>query len=321
MKNRNFLKIMVTALVLSFLVAGPAVSAEKKSLVFATASATGSYYVLGGGLCMTFEQNIPEIKEAIAQVTAGSVENVRLINKGEVDLALANAVVVGEAYQGSKRFKGGLKNIQSLSWAQVNTQHYIVAKNSGITSLADLKGKRVSVGSPGSGTAFNFKSIMDTAGISLKALNLQFLNNTAAIDAFKDGRLDCIGVAGNMPASTVYSLSMTRPIEIISIDQKIIDKLHDQLPGYVKVKIPAGTYKGMDKDAYTFGAVNTILSNSNVSADIIYKILKTIKAKKEWLTENIHLGFSEFKFDPSVSKVAPLHPGAVRFYKELGLLK
>lgn len=321
MRKSYLFTTMVTAIVLCLFMAGASVASEKKSIVFATSSSTGTYYVLGGGLCMAFEKDIPEIKEAIAQVTAGSVENVRLIDKGEADLALANAVVVAEAYRGSERFKGGLKNLQTLCWAQVNSQHYIVAKKSGIKSLADLKGKKVSVGAPGSGTAFNFKSIMDSAGINLKDLDVQFLNNTAAIDAFKDDRLDCIAVAGNIPSSTIYSLAMTNDIDIISIDEKIIDKLHAELPGYVKVKIPAGTYKGMDTDVYTFGAANTLLGNSNLSADVVYKMLKTIQAQKDWLTENIHKGFSEFSFDPSVSDVAPLHPGAVKFYNEIGRLK
>lgn len=315
MKYKMFVNIVWMLGALALLIAPAGQALAKDTMVIATASTSGTFYVMGGGLAMVLQKDVPELKEVTAQVTAGSVENCRLLAKGQVDLAFVNAVVGTEAYHGGRRFKTPLKNLRTIFWGHITHQHFIVKKDSGIKSLADLKGKRVSIGAPGSGMAFSAMTLFKMAGYGKGDINLQFLPSGAGINALKDGKIDCALVAGGAPVGSITALAVSGDIDIINLDKALLEKLNQKYPGFVLAPIKKGTYKGVDHEIMTFAAACAIMVNDKMPEELASKIVKAVQAKQGWLAENVHKGFGLYSFDSSISSVAPLTPGAAKLYK------
>ena len=176
--TRKLISGLIAMVFIVLLCAPHATAADKKSLVIATASTTGTYYVMGGGMATLAPKKIDIVDKATAQVTSGSVENCRLIGSNEVDFAIANANVVMEAFKGSKRFGKGVKNIRTCFWMHMTHQHLIVAKDSKYQSLKDLKGKRIAVGAPGQRPGFQRHG--PVGGIRLELLTISTPSSSPA---------------------------------------------------------------------------------------------------------------------------------------------
>lgn len=290
-----------------------------KRISIATAGTTGGFYPYGGGVARIINKYISGL-EATAEATGGSVENVTLLSEGKSEIAEFMAGVLREAYLGKNRFEGrALTNARGLFSMYPNLWYLVTLKNSPINSYEDLKGMRVSVGSPGSGTEYMAKKVLDAHDISYEEFNVEFLSNAEAVSQLKDGTIDAALFTLAVPASAVIDLSFSKNIKLIPIENNILDKLVELYPDYVKSVIPGGVYKGVDKDTNTVAYWNLVVTTKNFSEDLAYQIVKVVmehheeleaikKQAKYTCLENAYKGM-----------VVPLHPGAIKYYKEQGL--
>lgn len=295
------------------------VAAAKPLIISIAAGGTGgTYYPMSAAIAEIITKEVKGVKNATAQVTGASFENVRLLQKGYCQFSTTNAASVYAGYHGEKPFKSKLTKLRTICWGHGSDLHLIALASSGIKTVDDMKGKRFSAGSPGSGSEIEVKRLLETNGLSYKNFKIEFLSFAGSVNALKDGRIDVGNVNAGIPVASVMDLAIVKDINIIPIPDKWAENLLAKYPYYDNFTIPAKTYKGIDKDVKTLTSPATFSCSSDVPADIVYQVTKALYNKLPWLTENIHQSFKRWKFDPSVKRLAPLHPGAAKFYKEIG---
>ena len=320
MRRTHFLPIIIL-LALSVVLLCPPHASAKRMIISLTAGGTGgTYYPMMAAVAEVITNDVKEIKNATAQVTGASYENVRLLQKGYCQIGITNAASIWDGYRGNKPFKQKLDKLRTICWGHGSDLHILTLKGSGIKTFEDTKGKSFSFGAPASGTEMEMKRILEIYGLSYKDFKPHFLGFAQTVNALKDKRIDVGVVNAGIPVASVMDLAIVKAIHLIPIPEKMMDKLIEKYPIYDKFVIPAGMYKGLDKDFLTLTSPATFSCSADVPEDIIYKVTKAIHKKMPWLTENIHKSFSRWEFRPDIKRLAPLHPGAVKFYKEIGKL-
>ena len=303
------------------LIAVGTVSAQG-SLSIATGGTGGVYYPTGGAYAEIIN-NYVDGYTAAAEVTGASVENVGNISRGDSDIALALADTVVQAYTGTGNFGGEgqppqLPNLRAIGVAYANAVHLVTLAGSGIESLADLKGKRVSVGAPGSGTEVSAAAIMEANGITYDDIDEQRLNFNETAAALRDGQIDAGFWSVGAPTSSILDLATTRDIVIVSI---VGDELTNGLgasSAFAPYTIRGGTYPGVDADISTIGTPNVIVVSAEMSDDLAYAFLSALYAN---IGDVIAVHPSANDTTPELALSAapiPLHPGAVKYYQEMG---
>jgi len=293
-------------------------AAKEKLISIGTGGTGGVYYPYGGGLAEIWTRYVPGVK-AVAEVTGASVENVRLVNRGESLIGEAMNDVVYMAYHGTGRFKGKPQKILAMFEMYPHHYHVVALKGSGIKTIYDIRGKRVSVGAPGSGTEFQTKLVLEALGISYKEFKVHRLSFTETANALKDGTID-VGIwSVAAPTSSIMDLATKRDIVIISFSDEDLKKICDTYPFYSPFVLPPGTYKGVDYPVKNPSVWNTVICNADMPEDLVYKLVKAVFEHKDYL-EKIH-PFAKYTTPENTLKAAPipLHPGALRYYRELGL--
>jgi TRAP transporter TAXI family solute receptor len=318
MRGKKLFAVLAAASLVAFVCATGAAAAEPLIISIAAGGTGGTYYPMSAAIAEIISKEVKGVKNATAQVTGASFENVRLLQKGYCQFTTTNSASVYEGYHGVKPFKTKLDKLRTICWGHGSDLHLIAMAKSGIKTISDLKGKRFSVGSPGSGSEIEVKRLLETNGLSYKDFKAEFLSFSGAVNALKDGRIDAGNVNAGIPVASVMDLAIVKDIVIIPVPDKWADNLIAKYPYYDKFTIPAGTYKGIDQDVSTLTSPATFSCSSDVPDDIAYQVTKALYNKLSWLTENIHQSFKRWKFDPNVQRLAPLHPGAAKFYKEIG---
>jgi len=314
---------LVCIMVAVAVVLGPGKAAMAKDYLISIGAAGtgGTTYPMNAGIAEVIANEVPEIRNATAQVTGGSFENVRLLQRGHIQLATASAAASYAAYHGIGRFKKRpIDKLRSIAWAHGSQVHVVSLKKSGIKKLEDLKGKRISIGPPGSQAAGNMMKLFEVLGTTEKDYKIEFLSFTEGVNALKDRRINATVVSAGFPVSSIQDLSTTHSIHILPWPDSLMDKLLAKYPVYAKGMIPAGTYKNIDVDTPVLISPVTYMTSSEIPEDLIYKITKAIYKNIDWLSKNIHYKFNQWNFDPSIKRIAPLHPGAEQFYREIGKL-
>lgn len=293
---------------------------QKTQLILATGGTAGTYYPYGGAIAQIWNSKIANMN-VTAQATGASIENLRLVQKKEAELAMVQSDIADYAYNGKESFKEKLTNFAGIANLYPEFIQVVARADSGINSIADLKGKKVGVGAPGSGAEANFRQLIGAYDMDYKMMSPQYLSFSESAEQFKDKRVDAFIVTAGIPNSAIMEISSQHNITIISLPDEVITKLVKQYPFLTPAVIPANTYKGVTKDVKTV-AVNAILVvNPQVKEDVVYNLTKALienqpelakaHAKgKELNTQNIATGMS-----------IPLHPGAIKYYKEKGIVK
>lgn len=292
------------------------------SLSIATGGTGGTYYPTGGAYA-EIVNNYLDGYTAAAEVTGASVENSGLVARGDSDIALALADTVLQAYTGTGRFGGDgqppqLPNLRALGVAYANAVQLVTLEGSGIETLADLVGKRVSTGSPGSGTEVSAMSILNANGITYDDFDEQRLNFNETASALRDGQIDAGFWSVGPPTSSILDLATTRDIELVQI---LGDELTNGLTGsdvFTEYGIPAGTYPGVDYDVTTIGTPNVILVAAEMDEQLAYDFLDALFSN---IDDVIAVHPSANATTPELALSAspiPLHPGAVRYYQDQG---
>jgi TRAP transporter TAXI family solute receptor len=273
---------------------------------------------MGAAIAEIMTKDVADIKTATSQVTAASYENVRLIQKNYVQFCLNNAASTWDGWNGLKPFKEKMDKLRTIAWGHGSDYHVVVLQDSPVKKFSDAKGKRMSVGAPGSGMEMQTRRLLGVMGLDYKDFNTEFLSISEAVGGLKDGRIDVVAMTSGMPGAALIDLANVRPMRLISLDKQLIDDMLKAHPYYDSMVIPAGTYKGVDSDIQTLTSPAVFSCRSDVPEEVVYEVVKAIHKKIPWLAKNVHRGFNRWRFEPSVQRLAPLHPGAIKFYKEMG---
>jgi TRAP transporter TAXI family solute receptor len=305
------------------MLAGACTRADTRHLSIATGGTGGVYYPYGGTLARVLSSHLPGVN-ATAEVTGASVDNLKLLQLGRVDLAFTLADSLAEAQRGTGPFRerGAVGNVRTLAVLYTNFMHVVARADSGLRRVADLRGRVVSVGSPGSGTELMADRLLTAAGVDPRAgITRHALGVAESAGAIKDGKVDAFFWSGGVPTPAVQDLAATPGIAIALIPQ-------DDLVGRLLLEygndlyklsiIPAGVYRGVDTEVPVAGAMNLLVASSDLDEQLAYDIIRVMFAQRDALIaghpEARHLAIPA---GPE-SSPAPFHRGAIRYYRENG---
>src|ERR1700704_2153000 len=261
---------------------GAAQAQEKYSLSIATGGTGGVYYPLGGGMANILSKYVPGL-QAAAEVTGGSVDNLKLIATGKPYIAFSMADAGQDAYRGEDKFKGTKVPLRTLMVLYPNRMHVVTIDGIGITRMADLRGKRVSTGSPGSATEVMGFRVIEAAGLDKdRDMKRERLGVAESVNALKDRKIDAFFWVGGLPTAAVTDLGATPGVKIKMIDHAdVVDKMNAKYgPLYVRDVIPAKTYPGQDKDNANATVWNILVTDDKMSDELAYNIVRLIFEKK-----------------------------------------
>lgn len=302
--------------------AGGEKAGEKpEQLVIATGGTSGTYYPLGGGMAQIFKDKAKI--NANAQATGASVENMRLLKEKQADLAFTQGDIADYAAKGTMMFKdkGAIKNFQAIAALYPETVQLVVPAGSGIKSISDLKGKKVSVGAPGSGTELNAQQILEIYNMKFDDLKVQRLSFGESVNGMKDGGLDAAFVTAGAPTSAVTELGATKGVRILSIDADHMKKLIEKYPYYSEQTIPVKTYTGQNEAVKTVAVKAMLVVRSELDKKLVYDLTKALFENLDTLG-TVHAKGKEVKLEKGLEGVSiEVHPGAAQYYSEKGVKK
>ena len=299
-----------------------AASAFAQNVSIATGGTGGVYYPLGGGLAAALSKYVPGM-QATAEVTGGSVDNLKLVGSGKPYVAFSMADAAQDAYRGEDKFKGNKVPVRTLAVLYPNRMHVVTVEGMGIEKLTDLKGKRVSTGSPGSATEVMAFRIIEAAGLDKdRDMKRERLGVAESVNAIKDHKIDAFFWVGGLPTAAVTDLANTPGVTIKMIDHAyVVPKMNKKYGDlYVEDVIPKSTYRGMDADNKQATVMNILVAHANMPDQEAYNIVKTIFEKKEDLVR-VHKEAENFKLENQKQSATPIpfHPGALKYFAEKGI--
>jgi len=327
--NSNwYMKVIIFSIILVIFVSLSFVSvyAQSKHLSIVTAGATGTYYPIGSALAKVINDNIPNIY-AVAEVSGGSVENIKLVSRGEADIGIANQMHFRKAIPGTPPFDKPITNLRTLfplagtNYVMKHAWQVIVHKNSPIESIYDLKQKKVAVGPAGSGTEVYSKNIFDTLFENgYEAFTPLFYSYTEATSAMQDGTINACIFHSAAPTGAIIELAASRDIRMIPIDDVDIAKLKEAW-GFNKRVVTPSEYKWLEEEVDTVVAsYHTIFVNKDADEEMIYNIVKAAMENKEniWVSNPGAKGYDEQGVVIGLDN-PPLHEGSYKYFEEVGI--
>ena len=300
--------------------AGSALAQTRISI--ATGGTGGVYYPLGGGIANVLSKYVPNM-QATAEVTGASVDNMKLVGAGKAEVGFTMADTAWDAYSGLDKFKDNKQALRAIVVFYPNLTHVVTVEGKGIEKMADLKGKRISTGSPGSGTEVMAFRILEAYGIDKdKDVKRERLSVAESVNALKDGKIDALIWVGGIPTPAITDLAATPNTKIKLIDHAdAVDKMRAKYgPLYVANKIASKSYPGQDKDSTNLTVWNILVVNEKADEKVVYDIVKTMFEKKAEIVA-VHKDATYLALDNQLTGGSPIpfHPGALRYFKEKGL--
>ncbi len=305
-------------------VAGLALSlgASAQNISIATGGTGGVYYPLGGGMAAALSKHVPGM-QATAEVTGGSVDNLKLIASGKPYIGFSMTDAGLDAYRGEDKFKGNKVPLKTLMILYPNRMHVVTVEGRGIAKMADLKGKRVSTGSPGSATEVMAFRVIEAAGLDKdKDLKRERLGVAESVNAVKDGKIDAFFWVGGLPTAGVTDLANTPGTKLKMVDHAdtvaAMNKKYGNL--YIEDSIGKDIYKGMDADNKQATVMNILVAHETMDDKTAYNIVKTIFDRRDDLIAS-HKEAMNFKLENQKAAASPIpfHPGAVKYFAEKGI--
>src|SRR5712671_327799 len=303
------------------LVAG-ATHAQQKTLAIGTGGTGGVYYPLGGGLANVLSKYLRGY-QATAEVTGGSVDNLKLIGSGQSEIGFSMVDAALDAFKGEDKFRGSKVPVRTLMVLYPNRMHVVTIEATGIEKISDLKGKRVSTGSPGSATEVMAFRVIEAAGLDKdKDMRRERLGAAESVNAIKDRKIDAFFWVGGLPTAAVTDLAATPGTKIKLVDHAdVVEKMNAKYGGiYSAAVIQAKTYPGQDKDNQITSVQNILVSNASMTDKIAYDIVKTFIEHRDDLIA-VHGEAKAIELANQVQKNSPIpwHPGAVKYFTEKGV--
>ncbi|HVO90498.1 MAG TPA: TAXI family TRAP transporter solute-binding subunit [Casimicrobiaceae bacterium] len=315
--RRSFVLLLPLAVAVVALPAG----AADNFINVLTGGTSGVYYPLGVALGNVIGKALPTAKVSV-QATKASVENLNLLQSGRGEIAFTLGDSLSDAWKGNEEagFKTPLKKLRGIAAIYPNYIQIVARADSGIKTLADLKGKRVSVGAPKSGTELNARAIFAAAGITYKDLGkVEYLPFGESVELMKNRQLDVTLQSAGLGVSALRDLAVSVDIVVVPIPPEVVKKTND--PAYLPTMIPANTYKGQTADVPAAAVQNFLVTHDGVSNDTVYAMTKALWTNLDQLVA-AHSAAKAIDLKRALEGMpVPLHPGAQKYYKEVGVMK
>ncbi|MCR5826062.1 MAG: TAXI family TRAP transporter solute-binding subunit [Oscillospiraceae bacterium] len=297
--------------------AAPAASADAVKITLATGGTSGTYYAVGGVLGTVLGPKLT-LSELSVESTGASKANVNMITDGEAQMAILQSDVINYAHNGTNTFEGEVED--SALWiAGIYNETVQILAKPGIKNVSDLKGKTVCVGDVGSGTEVNAWQVLGAAGLTkddIKVVNGSFQDG---VDQLKDGKIDAAFTVAGAPTTAIVDYATTNELNLVSLSDTELAAIREQYPFLVQDNLPVGTYTGQTEEIVCVAVQAALVASKDLSEDVVYEITKGMFDNKA----DLEAGHAKFGFlDAKVASVGtvPLHPGAEKYYKEIGVL-
>ncbi len=329
MKSKVLLGVLIAGLLFALPVfAGGAGEAEAESpqgdpefVRVGTASLGGNFFPMGAALAVVIDQSIPEVKSS-AQATGGSAFNMNAIQSGELEVALAQGTAVAAAILGTGQFEGNpTDRVRTVANYNATPQHVLVRANSDVDNLEGLRGMRLEMIGIGDGVEVSSRKLLSAVGIEWDEIRPEYSGNRVqAASRLKTGQVDGIIDGTGVGASWLVDVIGNGRLELISLTDSQLRLITEEYPEFSPVRIPAGTYEGQTEEVVTVSNWTVIVCHESLSDDLVYDMTKAIFENQSFLQKQ-HAYFTDLAPENIVDAyVAPLHPGAERYYKEIGVL-
>ena len=314
-KRKLLIGIMMVTMVL-FAASGTAFAA-KTFLSIATGGTSGTYYPVGGAIAQAVSKGTD--LQATAETGNASVANANLVANGDIEVAFVQNDITFWAYTGRLMFKAPLTNLRTIASLYPEHIQLITTKEAGVNTLDDLKGKRVGVGAPGSGVEGDVRALFQVANLKYSDMRVDFLDFGATTSRFKDNQIDAGFVVAGYPTASVMDLATTKDITLMNFSDEFLANLSKEHPYFVASEVPAGTYRGVDAAVKTPAVMAILVTHDKVPEDVIYQFTKALFTN----IADVHVSHAQARTINLESALdgltAPLHPGAAKYYKEMGM--
>jgi TRAP transporter TAXI family solute receptor len=305
--------------VVAFLMALPATAQQFINVL--TGGTSGVYYPLGVALSQIYGKALPSAKTAV-QATKASAENLNLLQAGRGEVAFSLGDALSDAWKGDEEagFKTPLKKLRGMAAIYPNYIHLVASADSGIKTLADLKGKRVAVGAPKSGTELNARAILKAAGLTYKDLGkVEYLPFAESVELMKNRQLDATLISAGLGVAAVRDLGTALKIVIVPVPAEAIARIGD--PAYQAASIPANTYSGQTTELPTVAIQNFLVTHEAVPQEVVYQMTRSMYDNLDQMVAS-HAAAKAIKRESALKGMPlPLHPGAEKYFREVGLIK
>ena len=318
--KKNLILVLIIIMVMGIISMGFA--AERQFVAIATGGTGGTYYPLGGALAQMISNNVEGVI-VTAQSGNASVANCNLISRGQIETAFSQANTTYWCYSATGILVGTqpITNLRGIASLYPETIHIVATKASGIKTIEDLKGKKVGVGAPNSGTAADAEIILNAHGITFDDIKADFLSFNEVAQRLIDGQIDAGFTTAGFPTSSIINIATKRNIVLIPISAEKIKELTEAIPYYGATVIPGGLYKGVDEDVPALATPALWICDAKLSPTLVYKMTKALWEHRDVL-EKVHSQGKNITLETAIDGIGiPLHPGAELYYKEVGLIK
>ena len=313
---------LATRLLTTFAGLAFAFAAQAQNISIATGGTGGVYYPMGGGIAAVLSKHVPGL-QATAEVTGGSVDNLKLVGSGKPYIGFTMTDAGQDAFKGEDKFKGAKVPLRTLMILYPNRMHVVSVEGRGIAKMADLKGKRVSTGSPGSATEVMAFRLIEAAGLDKDSdMKRERLGAAESVNAIKDGKIDAFFWVGGLPTAAVTDLANTPNTKLKMVDHgeavAAMNKKYGNL--YVQDTIPKETYKGMDADNKQATVMNILVAHESMDDKTAYSVVKAIFDHRDDVIA-VHKEAINFKLENQKVSASPIpfHPGALKYFTEKGV--
>ncbi len=307
------------------LAAWPAAAQQRVFISIATGGTAGVYFPLGAALAELWTGKVPNV-QATAQTSGASVANIRLLQRSDVAVAFIQNDITYYAFNGTEMFmdrvankKDPVANLRGMAMLYPETIQVVTLRSKNINSIADLKGKRIAVGAPGSGTEVNARQILRMFELGYYNTRPDFLNFAEAADQVKDGVVDAAFITAGHPTAAVQDIASSRDLKILPISRDVVEQLREQYPYYARVTIPANTYRGQTESVETAAVMAMLVTRQDVDADLIYVLTKALWENTDRLQAAHARGRDIKTVTARTGMPITMHAGALRYYREFGI--
>ncbi len=287
----------------------------RQFLSIGTAGTGGIYYPLGGAIASRLSVADPDHRYT-AEVTGGSVENVNRIAKGEIDLGFSMGTTIFEAFHGGRDFAAPLTTLRVIAPLYPNLTHILIPRNSDATSLADLRGRRVSVGAPGSGTEQLARQILEAYDITYDDINVRYLTFRESADALRDGAIDGAIISVGYPASAVLEATTIGGAQLLPIEEEYVNRLIQRYPYYVAASIPADAYRALGTEIASVAVMNWIVGSEDLDSSVVHHLLDVLAQDRSELAR-VNTIANQIDLNALSTASVPLHSAARAWIERL----